>query len=168
MPVIAVTAATPGDAPAIARLLAEMDDFYGAPSTDPPDQRARQVGDVLFTDPPAAHALVARDGGRLVGIAAYSFLWPAIGLTRSLYLKELYVAQDARRHGVGDALMRSVFQAAARHRCSRVEWTTDTGNIPAQDFYASKGFEILASKLFYRAENIPATALVAESQLGQH
>ena len=35
------------------------------------------------------------------GMASYSFLWPAAGLTRSLYLKELYVAQDWQRQGIG-------------------------------------------------------------------
>ena len=37
---------------------------------------------------------------RLVGIAAYSLLWPAIGLTRSLYLKELYVPEGVLRTGI--------------------------------------------------------------------
>lgn len=64
MPVVAITAATLDDAPAIARLLAEMDDFYGVPRTDPSDQRVRQISEALFTDPPAAYALLARDGGR--------------------------------------------------------------------------------------------------------
>ena len=31
--------------------------------------------------------------------------------------------------------MEALFQKAAAHRCSRVEWTTDSGNISAQAFY---------------------------------
>lgn len=46
--------------------------------------------DVLFGDPPLARALVGwEDGEAPVGFAAYSFLWPAVRLTASLYLKEL-------------------------------------------------------------------------------
>jgi hypothetical protein len=41
--------------------------------------------------------MLAWDGDDLAGFAAYSFLWPAVGLTRSLFLKELYVAEAARR-----------------------------------------------------------------------
>jgi hypothetical protein len=60
--------------------------------TEPLEERARQVGAALFASPPAAYALLARVGRQIAGLAAYSFVWPAAGLTRSLYLKELYVA----------------------------------------------------------------------------
>ena len=36
--------------------------------------------------------------------------------------------------------------------CSRVEFTTDTGNLDAQSFYASLGFKPHAGKIFYRRE----------------
>jgi GNAT superfamily N-acetyltransferase len=65
-------------------------------------------------DSPPAHSLLAWDNGELVGFASYSFLWPAVGLTRSLYLKELYVAEAARRKGVGKLLMRRLYLIAVR------------------------------------------------------
>jgi len=49
----------------------------------------------LFADPPLARALLAWDGHVLAGLASYSFLWPADGLSAGLYLKELYVARAA-------------------------------------------------------------------------
>ena len=53
--------------------------------------------------------LLARDeDGVLAGFASYSFLWPAVGLTASLYLKELYVAASRQRHGVGTLLMQGL------------------------------------------------------------
>jgi GNAT superfamily N-acetyltransferase len=97
----------------MAALLAEMDRFYGSASADPPDERLRQINEALFASPPAAHALLAWEGAELVGFAAYSFLWPAIGLTRSLYLKELYVAARSQRQGVGRRLMEALFEAGA-------------------------------------------------------
>ncbi|MFI9597889.1 GNAT family N-acetyltransferase [Nonomuraea sp. NPDC052265] len=93
------------------------------------------------------------DGEEPVGIASYSFLWPAEGLTRSLYLKELYVAESAQRRGVGTALMNALFDLAAKHECSRVEWTTDTGNSGAQHFYDELGQATLPTKLFYRTSH---------------
>ncbi len=86
-------------------------------------------------------------------MAAYSFLWPTVGLTRSLYLKELYVAQACRGRGIGRLLMQALFGLAAKHGCSRVEWTTDRGNTSAQAFYHRLGLPVHASKLFYRAED---------------
>jgi GNAT superfamily N-acetyltransferase len=85
-------------------------------------------------------------------MAAYSFLWPAAGLTRSLYLKELYVGERYRRHGAGELLMRALFEMAGQRGCSRVEWTTDSGNAGAQAFYEMLRLPRRPSKIFYRAE----------------
>jgi GNAT superfamily N-acetyltransferase len=139
--------AAPADAGAIAGLLAELAVFYGGAPEGTPEERAEQV---RAGDPPAARALLAWDGVALAGLASWSFLWPAAGLTRSLYLKELYVAEAYRRTGAGKLLMEGLYRIAADHGCSRVEWTTDTGNSGAQRFYESLGAAPLATKLFYR------------------
>lgn len=150
---ITVSAAVPGDALAMAGLLAEMDRFYGADATEPVGARVRQINEAIFSSPPAAWTLVARDGTALAGIASYSFLWPAVGLTRSLYLKELYVGERYRRQGVARLLMQALFEVAAKHGCSRVEWTTDTSNASAQAFYQKLGMDAYPSKVFYRVED---------------
>jgi GNAT superfamily N-acetyltransferase len=69
---------------------------------------------------------------------------------RSLYLKELYIAAAHRRQGVGKLLMARLFEVAAEHECSRVEWTADDVNVDAQRFYAELGVPVRTSKLFYR------------------
>ena len=150
---ITISPAKPDDIPAMLGLLAEMDRFYGSSSADPEEVREQQIYQALFGDAPAGHAHLARDGERLVGMAAYSFLWPAVGLTRSLYLKELYVAEACQRRGVGRLLMAALYEIAADHGCSRVEWTTDADNSGAMAFYAAVGVPIEKSKIFYRAEN---------------
>lgn len=129
-----------------------MDRFYGATEVGPLDLRIRQINEAIFGNPPTAYALLVWDSDQLVGFAGYSFLWPAVGLTRSLYLKELYVIQAARRRGVGKLLMRSLYEIAIKHDCSRVEWTTDRDNPDAQGFYAELGVLVNESKLFYRLE----------------
>ncbi|MBV9095947.1 MAG: GNAT family N-acetyltransferase [Streptosporangiaceae bacterium] len=151
---ITVSPAEPGDAAAIAALLEELNRFYGTAASQSPGRRVAQVSEALFTDPPAAYALLARDVGRLAGLAAYSFLWPAVQATRSLYLKELYVHSAYRRQGIGALLMRAIFAKAAETGCSRIEWTTDTGNTAAQAFYARLGLSQHPSKVFYRVEDI--------------
>jgi GNAT superfamily N-acetyltransferase len=150
--VTVVRPAISDDIDAIADLAEEMDRFYGANAFEPREVRRRQIRDALFGDPPAAYALLATDGGAAIGFAAYSFLWPAVGLTRSLYLKELYVSQGRRRGGVGRQIMESLFEVARKHDCSRVEWTTDLDNPGAQAFYKTFGVEPKGSKLFYRLE----------------
>ena len=111
---ITISDAIRGDEAAIAALCAELDEFYDSLPQGLPAQRAAQVRGVLFGDPPLARALVAWDDQAPVGFAAYSFLWPAAGLTASLYLKELYVAEAYRRAGVVRLLMDSLYDVA-RH-----------------------------------------------------
>lgn len=147
-----VRPAEPGNVKELAALLEEMDRFYGVKEFEPLDERVRQINDALFADPPAAFAVLAWEGDELVGLASYSFLWPAVGVTRSLYLKELYVAEVHRRAGVGRLLMQTMFDLAAKHGCSRVEWATDEFNTEAQRFYERLGFERFESKVSYRVE----------------
>lgn len=149
---IVVRPAAPDDIDLLLVLAEEMDRFYGATKIDPLEPRRRQLRDALFGDVPAAHSLLAFDGDSAIAFAAYSFLWPAVGMTRSLYLKELFVSQPQRRRGIGGALMESLVEVARKHNCSRVEWTTDSQNPGAQAFYKTFGAEPEASKLFYRLE----------------
>jgi len=151
--VITVSPAESRDTAAIAALLEDLGRFYGATESEPLDRRIGQINEAIFTSPPTAYALLARDGDQVAGLDAYSFLWPAVGATRSLYMKELYVPDAYRRQGVGKLLMRAIFETAATLGCHRVEWTTDTGNTAAQAFYARLGLPAYPSKIFYRVED---------------
>jgi GNAT superfamily N-acetyltransferase len=159
-----VRAAAPGDAEAIAALCDEMDEFYGDPPAGSEGQRLREVSDALFASPPSVSALLAWDSDKLTGLAAWSYLWPAEGATRSLYLKELYVSVAARRSGTGALLMRELCRLAAERGCTRVEWTTDTGNIDAQAFYEALGVKPEVSKIFYRVAGDMLTAMAGAAE----
>jgi GNAT superfamily N-acetyltransferase len=150
--VAVVTLAEPSHAEAIAVLAEEMDHFYGAAEVDPLEYRLQQINEAIFAAQPSAFALLAWEQDQLVGLAAYSFLWPAVGLTRSLFLKELYVAETARRAGVGNQLMRALFDIAVKHNCSRVEWQTETANDSARAFYFTLGVREFEGKVFFRVE----------------
>jgi ribosomal protein S18 acetylase RimI-like enzyme len=148
--VIVLTQATIEDVPGIAALLEELDRFYGSTQFDPIQARIAQISNLLFGEPPAAHILLAHADSELAGLAAFSFLWPAAGVTASLYLKELYVSSAHRRAGVGRDLMTRLVEIAAERGCSRLEWTTDRDNDLAQRFYTALGFQTLPTKAFYR------------------
>ncbi len=148
-----VQPAGPEDADAIAVLMDELDRFYGADQVEPIEQRAEEIRATVFRSPPPAHVLLAWEGNQPVGLATYSFLWPAAGVTQSLYLKELYVAADHRRRGVGELLMQNVYQVALDYDCSRVEWTTDDDNRLAQAFYDELGVPKSHAKIVYRLDD---------------
>ena len=160
---VTVTPAEPPDVPAISGLMKELDHFYGAAEeADPPGQRISDISSALFGPAPAAYLLLARDDGELVGMASYSFLWPAAGLTRSLFLKELYVKEERKREGIGKALMHEVFRVALERGCSRVEWQTEMTNGDAQLFYAALGAPVFDGKVFYRLTEEDAAKIVAD------
>ena len=152
--VITVSAAGPGDAGAIAALLEELDRFYGVTGPPRAGERVRQVSEALFGSPPAAYALLARDGlgPALAGPSEGHRNEYEASPARSLYLKELFVSAAYRGQGVGTLLMNAVLETAARHGCRRVEWTTDPGNTAAQAFYARLGLP-RHPKVFYRLED---------------
>lgn len=147
---LSVAAAEPADLSAITDLMDEVDRFYGATNVDPAEVRQPQIEAVLFGTPPIAWMLLAKDDGAAVGLAAYSYLWPAAGVTRSLFLKELYVRRTHVRSGVGRLLMRELARVAAATGCSRLEWQTDTFNGDAQQFYEALGAPADNGKIFYR------------------
>lgn len=137
----------------IVKLLNEMDLFYGDELTGSAQERTSQASLALLGNPPSSHAIIARSGAsEPVGFASYSFLWPAVGSSRSLYLKELYVTQAHRREGIGRTLMRQIFKIATNEGCSRVEWTADAANDDALRFYESIGASPFSEKIFYRSK----------------
>jgi GNAT superfamily N-acetyltransferase len=147
--------ARPGDAEHLAGLLAEVEHYYGASDDPPLAQWAEHIRAMLFRPEPPARVLLAWDDGRLIGLASYSFVWPAAGVTHSLYLKELYVTESSRKRGVGRTLMRELYRIATENGCSRVEWTADTDNPQALQFYAALGVPPNPMKQNYRVAVAP-------------
>ncbi|MEU1805824.1 GNAT family N-acetyltransferase [Streptomyces sp. NPDC019937] len=147
---VTIDRATATDAGVISEMLGEIEEYYGGQNA-PGD--LDQIRHALFGDRPVATVLLARDeDAEVVGMASYSFLWPAAGADTSLYLKELFVRASARRRGVAGALMAALRKAAAEAGCSRVEWTADRDNPPALAFYAALGVASEDDKLIYRLQ----------------
>jgi GNAT superfamily N-acetyltransferase len=143
-----ISAATEADTEELSAILGEIERYYGGePAPGDPEQIRR----ALFSDRPAATVLLAQDNGKILGLASYSFLWPAAGADTSLFLKELYVRDAARRQGVARALMTELRKIATDSGCSRIEWTADTGNPTALAFYEALGVEQSRDKVFYRS-----------------
>ncbi|GAB3140714.1 hypothetical protein GCM10027290_11990 [Micromonospora sonneratiae] len=158
MPPLTTSRAEPDDIPSIAILLEEMDRFYGATTFSPLEDRLAAIKTNLFEENLGIHLMLARKNNEVVGLASYSFLWPAVGVTRSLYLKELYVSKLHRRQGIGNLLMKTLMEVAVENDCSRLEWTTDLENEDAQHFYRQFGSNQLSTKAFYRLTDFRQTS----------
>jgi GNAT superfamily N-acetyltransferase len=81
------------------------------------------------------HALVAENGGRLVGLTHYLFHRSTTAIAPLCYLQDLFTSEAARGKGVGRALINSVYDAARRAGSPRVYWQTHETNLVAQELY---------------------------------
>lgn len=81
------------------------------------------------------HALVAEEGGRLVGLAHYLYHRNTRMIGPVCYLQDLFTAAAARGKGVGGALIEAVYAAARAAGSPRVYWQTHETNATAQRLY---------------------------------
>jgi GNAT superfamily N-acetyltransferase len=144
-----IDVATNQDVEEIARLIGEIEKYYGG-ENEPGD--VSQINAALFSDRPVATVLLARENGTVLGMASYNFLWPAVGATSSLYLKELYVREEGRRQGVARRLISKLKEIGIESGCSRLEWTADADNPAALAFYSALGVAPRKEKPFYRLD----------------
>lgn len=143
---LVVRTTEPADAPALARLLMQMQQEYGAPYPELPIVEAD-----LAQLPTGVDIFVAeRADGSFVGLAAVANLYPGPGLSGGFFLKELYVSPQARSLGVGESLMRALARAARDRGFRRIDWTVATENAGALRFYDRLGGAPQTDRFFYR------------------
>jgi len=81
------------------------------------------------------HAIVAEDGGRLLGLAHYLFHRSTTAIAPSCYLQDLFTDAAARGTGVGRALIEGVYERARQAGAPRVYWQTHETNTTAMQLY---------------------------------
>jgi GNAT superfamily N-acetyltransferase len=110
--------------------------FYGrsGPTALPAD--ITRVTWARFLDPhEPMYALVAEEGGELLGLAHYLFHRSTISIPMSCYLQDLFTVEAARGKGIGRALINAVYEQAAHAGLQRVYWQTHESNQTAMRLY---------------------------------
>ncbi len=154
-----VRRARPGDEPQLAALFSEMQRYYN--SEDPPGGAERAAREIVASQGYAPFSLVAERESRMLGFANLSPIFFGGGYEWLLFLKDIYVAENARFLGVGRALMRGIAREALAGGYRRVDWTTDGTNRGAQALYDKLGIP-RADKVFYRLAGEDMRALAEE------
>jgi GNAT superfamily N-acetyltransferase len=142
---LAVRDAAESDAAAIAPLL----DALGYPaSADEVAARLRR----LAAYPGSATALVAVDGGRVVGLlTAHAF--PTVhGAAPAAWITALVVDPAARGRGVGRRLVRAAETWAATQGAARIAVTSATHRADAHRFYEGLGYDATGRRFARKLE----------------
>ena len=138
--------ARPGDEAQLALLLEDHERHYGNQVAD--GTGAPGAAFLTAAPPGGTMCLVAERDGRLLGFAILNPYFPAPNLTHGLFLKELYVAGEARSAGIGERLIEGIRALARERGDTRVLWTTGEGNSGSQRFYDRLGMR-REKKVYY-------------------
>ncbi|MEM9046845.1 MAG: GNAT family N-acetyltransferase [Pseudomonadota bacterium] len=137
----------PGDRAMIQPLLAEIHHHYHGEQM-PETSMERTLHD-LFEERSCA-MLVAVDQGRAIGLATYAIFQPSTDGGGTMFVKDIFVSEHARRQRLGRQLLVALVDKAESRGCNRIDWTTDSINEDAQLLYDRLGAERVSSKVFFR------------------
>ncbi len=102
--------------------------------------------------PPRFQCLLAEVDGQPAGLALYFFPYSTWTSRMAVYLEDLYVAPEFRRHGVARLLMTELAKIAVDAGCLFIRWLVLRENAAALAFYASIGAEVSEGWVSMRLE----------------
>jgi GNAT superfamily N-acetyltransferase len=148
-------------------LFCDMSAHYNGSNASPAEAVRRNLVRNILGPDSGVKLVLAIENGRAIGVACISLLYPAPKEKCQLFMKELYVSSAYRNHGVGPLLMKFIAAYALTKECVRFDWTVDSDNSRAAEFYRRLGAEQLSTKLYFRLGTAQmeqlATKVVAEN-----
>lgn len=158
---ISVRPALPADVEAILGWIKDLAAFEGEPNAVKTTRN-----DLLrdgFAEHPKFEALIAELEGKPAGFALFFPTYSTWEGRPGIHLEDLFVAEWARRHGVGRKLVASLAAIALARGCPRLELWVLHWN-PAREFYHRLGMKHLDEWLPYRLTGEALQALATEAE----
>jgi aminoglycoside 6'-N-acetyltransferase I len=120
----------------------------------PEAQHRVEMADILADSEENGVVVCEEDGGRLVGFAEVSLRKWAEGCLSSPvgYLEGWYVAEEARRRGVGGQLVRAAEDWARAKGCSEMASDTGLDNAVSEAAHQRLGYEVVGRVICFRKE----------------
>lgn len=127
------------EAETAAALLIAFRDHNGA---DWPSDNAFYAGVEKLLEDPNTEFLLASvdDDSPPAGVCQLRFRYGIWKAAPDAWLEDLYVRPEARRHGLGDALVHLAIERAAERGARRIELDTNEENAAALALYERNGF----------------------------
>jgi GNAT superfamily N-acetyltransferase len=135
---VQIREARPDDWPGVARLLAQLGrpDVRGSAQEEP----AREVYEAYLRRSDVT-ALVAEDGGRIVGFLDMEFRSRLNFTSPQAWIPDLVVDEDTRGAGIGAALMNRAEEVARARECWSMALESATWRDRAHAFYVRQGWQ---------------------------
>lgn len=130
---ITIRQATEDDYPSILSLIKELAEFENA------SEQVTNSIELMKKEKDYFLCYVAENGeNEIVGMALFYFVYYS-WVGKSLYLDDIFVKENFRKHKIGTALLKKVFEIAKKENCKRVRWQVLDWNQPAIEMYKNSG-----------------------------
>ena len=134
---IQIRKSTPNEVPTIVRLMRDFAEFEDL--GDYCEVTEDRLFDVMFGDDAFVEGLVAFHDGDAV---AYALFYPYFASFRGqcgYYLEDIFIAEEFRRNGLGEAMVRIIARLAKQRGFERIDFQVLELNTPAVKFYEKLG-----------------------------
>jgi GNAT superfamily N-acetyltransferase len=135
---VRIVPATRDDIPLIRDFILQLAKYERARPDEVPVTEA-DLDSSLFSERPAAEVLIAYLDEEPAGFALFFHNYSTWLGKRGIYLEDLFVKPDFRKHGVGFALLRELARIAVDRGCGRLDWSVLDWNELAISFYKQIG-----------------------------
>ena len=133
--------ADPAEAADVARLIAEFSAWYG--NREPGEEKIRASVERIMAGGDGEYLLGEVAGGQApAGVCQLRFRWSVWKSAPDCWLEDLFVREEARRAGLGRALIEAALERAREHGCRRIELDVNEANAPALALYEACGFQL--------------------------
>ena len=134
---VQIRKSTTDEIPAIVRLMSDFADYENLGQyCEITEERLR---DVMFGEQAFVEGLVAFHGDEPI---AYAIFYPYFASFRGqcgYYLEDIFIAEDYRRNGLGEAMIRIIARLADQRGFERIDFQVLEWNAPAVKFYEKLG-----------------------------
>ena len=121
----------------VARLIAEFGAWWGK-NVVPEDEVRASVDRIMSGDD--GEFLLGAVDGEPVGVCQLRFRWSVWKSAEDCWLEDLFVREEARRSGLGRALVEAALERARKRGCKRIELDVNEDNGAARALYEACGF----------------------------
>ena len=128
-----------GEAADVAALIADFGAWFGN-ATPSPDELRASVERIMAGDEGEYLLGAVDDAAPASGVCQLRFRWSVWKSAEDCWLEDLYVREEARRSGLGRALVEAALERARERGCRRIELDVNEDNAPALALYEACGF----------------------------